>query len=302
MFAATAALIWTFFILLSRLATRTVFNPFDLAFLRFTAAALVALPILALRRPRPDGVRHFGGVTPARALLLALFGGAGFTGLAYLGFMFAPAAHAAVLMPGTLPLSAALIALVVLGDPITQRKGVGLVAIIGGVALVGAHALGETAGAGNPRAWIGDIAFPVASVSWALFTVYTRKWKIGAVDATILVCLICCACYVPAYLLWAPKNLAQVPLPTILVTAFFQGPIALVFSMWCFTSAVAALGPTRTTMITSVVPALSALLAVPLLGEPLSGLLILGVAAVTAGMLIGITGAPSKPLAVTAGA
>jgi len=302
LFACGAALIWTFFILLSRLATRTAFNPFDLAFLRFSAAALTVLIVMALRPRAPDAAPYFAGITPLRALALAVFGGAGFTGLAYTGFVFAPAAHASVLMPGTLPLSAALIAWGVLGDPITRRKGLGLVAILGGVALVGAHALADTPAAGNEYTWIGDLAFPLASVSWALFTVYTRKWKVGAVDATILVCLICFVFYIPAYLLWAPKKLMLVPTATILVTAFFQGTIALVFSMWVFTRAVAALGPTKTTMVTSVVPALSAVLAVPLLGEPLSLLLVLGVAAVTAGMLIGITGAPLRPAPLPASA
>jgi drug/metabolite transporter (DMT)-like permease len=302
MFAAGAALIWTFFILLSRLSTRTSFNPFDLAFLRFSAAALAVGLILALRPRAPAGAPYFAGVTPPRALALALFGGAGFTALAYTGFVFAPAAHASVLMPGTLPLSAALIAWAVLGDPITRRKAAGLAAIIGGVVLVGAHALAETPQAGDENTWIGDVAFPFASVSWAFFTVYIRKWKVGAVDATILVCLICFVLYVPAYLLWAPKKLALASINTILITAFFQGVIALVVSMWFFTRAVAALGPTKTTMVTSVVPALSAVLAVPLLGEPLSVYLVLGVAAVTAGMLIGITGAPLKPTPVPASA
>jgi len=292
-FAASAALIWTFFILLSRMATRTVFNPYDLAFLRFCGAAVAVLPLIFLRAPAPDGQKHFAGITPLRAILLALFGGAGFTALAYTGFVLAPVAHASVLMPGTLPFSAAIIAWVVLGDPITKRKAAGLFAILVGVALVGVHAFGGAATGENT--WIGDIAFPLASVSWALFTVYIRKWKVGPVDATIIVVLICFAVWIPAYLLWAPKKLMLASTGTILITAFFQGVIALVVSMLCFTRAVAALGPTKTTMITSVVPALSAVLAVPLLNEPLSLLLVLGVAAVTAGMLIGITGAPLKP-------
>ena len=294
LFAAGAALIWCFFILQSRFATRTSFNPFDLAFLRFCAAALAVLPILLLRSGGP----HFAGVTPLRALVLALFGGIGFTALAYTGFTLAPVAHASVLMPGTLPLSAALIALVILGEPISRRKALGLTAIIGGVVLVGVHTLSEAPAAGSESAWIGDICFPLASVSWALFTVYTRKWRVGAVDATILVALICCTLYAPAYLLFAPKRLLDAPLSVILSTGFFQGVIALVVSMWCFTRAVAALGPTRTTMITSVVPALSALLAVPLLGEPLTLTLVLGLMAVTAGMLIGVTGGAPQPAAV----
>ena len=300
LFAGAAALIWTSFILLSRLATRTVFNPFDLAFLRFCGALIVVLLMLTLRPRKSDGTAHFANVTWARSFVLAMLGGAGFTALAFIGFTLTPAAHASVLMPGTLPFSAAILAWMILGDPITKRKGLGLLAIVCGVALVAAHALAEAPGAGNQYTWVGDLAFPLASVVWALFTIYTRKWKIGAVDATIVVCLICFVFYIPAYLLWAPKKLMLAPLGAIVVTCFFQGAIALVGSMWVFTRAVAALGPSKTTMITSVVPALSAVLAVPLLGEPLSVYLVFGVLAVTAGMLIGITGTPLRPTPTTA--
>jgi len=294
LFAAATALIWCFFILLSRLSTRSDFNAFDLGFLRFSSAGLTVLLILLLRR---GGGPHFAGVTPARALVLALFGGAGFSALAYTAFMYAPAAHGAVLMSGALPLPTALVALLVLGETISRRKALGLAAIIGGVALVGVHSIRDA----PPDAWIGDICFPLAAVSWAFFVAYMRKWKVGPIDATILVCLICCVIYVPAYLLWAPKKLLVAPLATILLTSFFQGVIALVVSMWCFNRAVAALGATRTTMITAVVPGVSALIAVPLLGEPLSLFLVLGVAAVTAGMLIGVTGgAPRTPLPAAA--
>ena len=49
-------------------------------------------------------------------------------------------------------------------------------------------------------------------------------------------------------------------------------------------------GPSRTTMITAPCPGLAALIAVPVLGEPLSALILLGLAAVTAGMVVGVTG------------
>ena len=71
-----------------------------------------------------------------------------------------------------------------------------------------------------------------------------------------------------------------------------------VFSAENFADALAMLGPVRSTMITALVPGLSALGAVVFLGEPLSVALFGGLALVTVGILFGVraasAGAPVK--------
>jgi drug/metabolite transporter (DMT)-like permease len=59
-----------------------------------------------------------------QTLVLGLFAGL-FSPLAYTAFFFAPAAHGAVLMPGTLPLSTALFAMLILNERFTKRWTVG---------------------------------------------------------------------------------------------------------------------------------------------------------------------------------
>jgi drug/metabolite transporter (DMT)-like permease len=54
---------------------------------------------------------------------------------------------------------------------------------------------------------------------------------------------------------------------------------------------VRSFGPVRTTMLTALVPGLSALTAVAVLGEPLGLALIGGLALVTAGILVGVRAA-----------
>lgn len=283
--AIAVVLIWTFFIVLSRLGARGAIGVFDLAFLRFVFGALAVLPFF-LRRPAG---RRLGGLTAPRAAVLALFGALGFTGLAFAGFARAPAAHAAVLMPGTLPFSTALIALVVLGERITQRKALGLAAILCGVLLMAWHTLSDA----PPGTWRGDLMFPLASVSWALFTVLSRRWSVDPLDATVAVPLFALAGYAPVYWLFLPKALDSIPPLLLLATGVFQGVFAFVAAMWAFSRVVATFGPIRTTMITAVAPVLAALVAVPVLGEPLSGLVVLGLAAVTIGMVVGVGGAPA---------
>lgn len=62
----------------------------------------------------------------------------------------------------------------------------------------------------------------------------------------------------------------------------------MVISGITFTYMVRHYGPVRSTMITALVPGLSALAAVAFLGEPLHWNLLVGLALVTAGILLGV--------------
>ncbi|OQC06948.1 MAG: hypothetical protein BWX79_01975 [Alphaproteobacteria bacterium ADurb.Bin100] len=73
---------------------------------------------------------------------------------------------------------------------------------------------------------------------------------------------------------------------------------SVVISGITFTQMIRSFGPVRSTMITALVPGLSALGAVVFLGEPLSVALFGGLALVTVGILFGVraaaAGAPVK--------
>jgi drug/metabolite transporter (DMT)-like permease len=62
--------------------------------------------------------------------------------------------------------------------------------------------------------------------------------------------------------------------------------------MLLYTFAVRRLGPQPVALMMAVVPGLSALAAVPVLGEPLSLLALAGLAAVTAGAVLGARQGP----------
>jgi drug/metabolite transporter (DMT)-like permease len=82
----------------------------------------------------------------------------------------------------------------------------------------------------------------------------------------------------------------------LLATGFFQGVVAFVVSMWAFSRVAATFGPVKTSMMTALAPALAAVVAVPMLGEPLSLLVVLGLLAVTAGMIVGVGGPAATPV------
>jgi drug/metabolite transporter (DMT)-like permease len=68
----------------------------------------------------------------------------------------------------------------------------------------------------------------------------------------------------------------------------FQGVGSVVISGITFTKMIQHFGPVRSTMITALVPGLSALLAVLVLGEPLGWNVLAGLALVTAGIVFGV--------------
>lgn len=287
--AVAVLAIWTSFILVARSSARGSLTPFDIGFLRFVFSGLVALPFVLRRRP---------AVSLVQGAALALTAGVGYCAFAYSGFFFAPAAHAAVLMPGSLPLWSALYAVWLLGERLTSARVAGLGLIVAGDLLVGGHSLLQAFdGAGT---WKGDLLFLCAAMNWALYGVLCRRWRVGAVDATLAIAIGCLLSYVPVYALLllagaVPSGLAAAPWREIAFQAVFQGGLSMLVAGIAFTQVVTTFGPVRTTMMTAVVPSLAALLAVPVLGEPLSAAALGGLACVTLGLLLGLRGALAAP-------
>lgn len=289
--------IWTSFILVARLSARHTLTAFDIAFLRFLFSGLVVLPI-ALWRWRALRAGLGGDRALARGAALAAVAGLGYCGLAYSGFFFAPAAHAAVLLPGSLPMWTALFAVLLLGERLTRWRALGLALIVAGDLLVGGSSLRSAFDGG--QAWKGDVLFLAASMTWAVYGVLCRRWKVGAADATIAIALGCLASAVPAYALGVasgavPTGLATAPWREIVFQAVYQGGFAMLIAGFAFTQVVATFGPVRTTMMTALVPSLAALAAVPLLGEPLTGAALGGLVCVTAGLLVGLRAPAPRP-------
>jgi drug/metabolite transporter (DMT)-like permease len=133
--------------------------------------------------------------------------------------------------------------------------------------------------------------------------VLARKFALDAVRATIAITTFAFITYVPAYALLVASGAVQsrlgvVPVGDVVFQLLFQGVGSVVISGITFTQMIRSFGPVRSTMITALVPGLSALGAVVFLGEPLSVALFGGLALVTVGILFGVraaaAGAPVK--------
>ena len=301
--ALVTVLIWTSFIVIARASADPTrggsLSPFDIAFCRVVGASLVLLPWgwWLVRRDRRTGAATASslfGLSPLPLRItvpVGLFGGLLYAVLAYSGFVFAPAAHASVLMPGSLPLWTALLALLVLHERITPARALGLALIVTGDLLVGGASLWHAFDGGE--VWKGDVLFMTAGFSWACYSVLARRHRLDAVRATIAVTALACVGYVPLYLLLVltgvlPDHLLTSPPRELLFQAVFQGWGSVVISGITFTRMIQYYGPVRSTMITALVPGLSAFGAVVFLGEPLQWNLLAGLALVTLGILFGV--------------
>jgi len=273
--AFSVLFIWAGFIVVSRFSAKGLLTPWDMAALRYGGAFLAALPIAARHGWPRLPVRHAAGIVATAAL--------GFPLLAFSGFQFAPASHGGVMLPGMLPLQVAVLLWLVLGESWTRARVAALVLVIGGVALLARDTFGA-----HPGAWRGDLLLFSGSFCWAVYTLLVRRWRIPALTATLAIALYAAPVYVPIWLVMLPSGIGAAPRGEMLFQLVYQGALAVVLAGFLFTRALVVLGPTVLTAITAVVPALSALAAWPLLGEPLGAEGLAGVGLVTAAMLLGV--------------
>jgi drug/metabolite transporter (DMT)-like permease len=297
-YALVTVAIWVSFIILARVMAHKTLTPFDIGFVRFIAAAIILLPWgfwwVRRERAKNSNATSWLGLSPLSFKLSALIGmiaGIGYSCFAYSGFFFAPASHASVLMPGMLPLWTAMLAFFILKTPVTPRRAIGLALIALGAVFVGGTSVLQSMRGGN--VWIGDVLFLCASFCWGSYTVIARKNALAAIPATIAVSVFALFTYVPVYGVLAfthtiHTQLFAAPWSEILLQGFLQGVLSVVVSGITFVKMVEIYGPVRSTMITSVVPPLSALGAVFLLGEPLHWNLLVGLVLATIGIGFGV--------------
>ena len=313
--AIVTVFIWTAFIVVTRAfadpGRAPTLTPLDVAFARLVGSGIVLLPVgwMLSRKARQNQLLtgqnpvagSFWGLSPLplkATLQCGLFGGLLYPVLAYSGFVFAPAAHASVLLPGSLPFWTAIIALLLLGERISPTRALGLLLIVTGDLLVGGHSLlNALDGSG---AWRGDLLFIAASVVWSVYSVLVRRYGLQAVHATSAITVFGFFVYVPLYALcvlagWVDGHVFTAPVADLLLQMLLQGLGSVVVSGITFNIMIRHYGPVRSTMLTAVVPGLSALSAALFLGEPLPWNVVVGLTLVTSGIVFGVRKGLAKP-------
>jgi drug/metabolite transporter (DMT)-like permease len=250
----------------------------DMIFARYVVAGAIMLPLL-LRY----GVRDFAGIGLRRSLVLALLGGAPFALLQTGGYAFAPLAHGAVIAPATVTILSTIGAALFLHERLSRSHLVGAAIVLAGIFLIGWDGLAQPSG---ERAWLGDLLFFASSVLWAGFTLLLRHWRLPALQATAVVAVLSFVLTTPLYLgTMGLEHLLALPLGMLAFQGLVQGGLQGAITMIAYSQAVIFLGVSRAVLFPAIVPALSVLVGIPIVGEIPGGLQIGGLCLVTLGLM-----------------
>lgn len=268
--------IWTGFILVTRHGGTGTLTSWDITSLRFGVGALIAVFFL----PRIT-------LPPLKVIMLfSLFGGIGYSTVVYAAFRMTPAAHASVLLPGALPFETAIIAWLWLGQKPLGRQRTALAIVFAGIVLTAADSFSRGPQLTHSQI-VGDLLFLCGSSSWAVFTLLLGRYPVQPLAATVATTLGSAVVYLPVWWFFLPSTLGQAPAGEIALQAIYQGVLVVFVAMLFYAFAVRRLGSQTVALLMAFVPVVSALAAVPLLGEPLSLLTLAGLGAVTAGAVLG---------------
>ncbi len=117
---------------------------------------------------------------------------------------------------------------------------------------------------------IGDLLFVISAIWWGTFTVLLRQWQLSAWHAMAGVAIWSAIVYVPIYLLFLPKHLDQVSTPHLVMQTLFHGIFVVIIATLAYVEAIKRLGAFKTGSIVTLAPFIAAIIAVPLLNEPIS--------------------------------
>ena len=269
-------------------ATRYLVHDLDsvaLAAFRFGLGFLVLLP-LALHVRWPRG-RDWIGVALLGLLFFAVFFILYNWALAY-----TTAARGALAL-SVLPLVTMALAALLRVEPLTPRKTTGVLIAIAGVGA----ALGGGLVAAPAGAWRGDAIMAAATVCMALYSIWSRPFVarssplgflaagMGIGVSAVIAVGVWRGSFAPVPDLFAGQWTA------LLYLGVFGGAAAFWLWIWALQRAT----PTRVTATMTINPVAAGVLASVILGEPLGLSLVVGVAAVLAGIWIAATDARVRP-------
>ena len=91
--------------------------------------------------------------------------------------------------------------------------------------------------------------------------------------------------FVPIYVLFLPKTLAHVQPVQLIAQVVFHGVFVVIVATLTYVEAIKRLGAFKTGSIVTLAPFIAAMIAVPVLNEPLSGAIVCGLIGMGIGAL-----------------
>lgn len=256
--------VWGGFSLFARVNVHWNIGVWDVIALRFGISASILIPILMYQR----NLRFLFSI---RAFLLAIFGGVGYSSLVYQAFFITPVVHGAVFLNGMIPVATAL--LMYLWHKKRPDRNTTLALIIIGLTLACMCALMYTQGV---HFGAGDGLFLLCAFTWSIYGLMLKDSGFNAWQAMCSTAIWSAVIYLPIYGLFVESTLAHANPTHIAIQAIFHSVIVMIVATLTYALAVERLGAFIAGGLGSLAPFISALIAVPLLSEPLNHIMILG--------------------------
>jgi drug/metabolite transporter (DMT)-like permease len=240
-------------------------GPLTLTAMRFTVAT--AFFTIMLQR-RPPYERRYGK-DRWWIVAMGLAGVVGFSPLLYLGLRYSTAVNCS-LIQGFSPLITALIAGLIIQEPVSRRQM--LSAVVGLIGVMGLISGGSLAFLLNLRFNPGDLILLAAAMVWAFYSVFARRVMryrspVAAVALSCLLSLPLLAVAAVFELVYIPLNLRMETIAAILHICL----VPTIAGYWSWNRAVQALGAGGAMVFYNTLPLYGAMLGAVLLGEPLQG-------------------------------
>jgi drug/metabolite transporter (DMT)-like permease len=269
--------VWSFWLIVSRVANQSGLTIYDLAAFRYGLAALIAVPLCLYYKP-------WRGLRLVQIAVLSFILGPVYILVVFSGFLYAPAAHGGIYMNGVLPLISILFALVLIRVLPSLRQAMGAVLI-----LVSAIALALDASVSSGKdAWIGDLLFLVGALFFSIYMILSERWKLGAMQIIFCGTVVNAALYLPVWYFWLPSGLSDAPMGPLLLQAIYQGFVPNLIGLLFIAHASQTIGTGNTSFILAAVPGGGAILGTLILGETLSLIGILALILLTSGLLLSV--------------
>jgi len=269
--------VWSFWLIISRIANDSGLTIYDLAAMRYGLAALVAVPLCLYYKP-------WRGLRLTQVALLSFILGPVYILFVFAGFLYAPAAHGGIFMNGVLPLFSILFGIILVRTAPSLRQVLGATLILASAIVLAWDAV-VTSGV---NAWIGDLFFVIGALFFSSFIVLSERWNLGAMQIIFCGTVVNAVLYLPVWALWLPSGLASAPLGPLLLQAIYQGFVPNLIGLLFIAHASRTIGNGNTSSILAAVPGGGALLGVLILGESISPIGISALISLTVGLLISI--------------
>jgi len=279
--AVLPPLFWAGNFLLARMF-RNEIPPLQMSFWRWAIAMVI---LLAFFGPGLRAHLHVMRAEWARLCLLALLGITAFNAFVYSALHYTTVINGS-LVNTMLPVITFILALIILGDRISLRQGVGvLLAFLGALVVITQGSWQQLASLSLNK---GDLLVLCGTTCWALYTVLLR-WRPSKLPPMVfltVVVILGVLFHIP-FVAWEIAEVGTFSptwgrLGALLYFAVFASILAYI----CWNKAVATIGPGKTGTFMYLLPFFSAVLAIVFLGERLELFHVVGIALILAGVVL----------------